>query len=358
MVRLTWLQFRLQALVTAAGLLLMAALVALTGPHLVQVYNTVVAPCLAQGGDCRPTVASFVGTDSFLQQVLDAVLIATPALLGIFWGAPLLAREIATGTFRLVWTQSVSRRRWLAIKLGTIGLASMIVAGLLSLMVTWWFSPIDRVNANRFLPGVFDVRGVVAIGYAVFAFILGVTCGLLWRRMLPAMASALAVFVGARLAVTYWIRPHLLAPVTQSLAFVWGPGAGVAQGSAGGGAFVIPPTPNLPNAWVYANVIVDQAGHAPSSQFLQSTCPALTGGLDSASSNFGTGISKPSPGGGPTAQQVHSCVAAIAANYHQVVIYQPASRYWLFQWYEAAIFVGLAFILAGICFWWVRHRLA
>ena len=36
--------------------------------------------------------------------------------------------------------------------------------------------------------------------------------------------------------------------------------------------------------------------------------------------------------------------------------YQPASRYWAFQWYETAIFLGLAVILAGLCFWQIRRR--
>jgi len=40
----------------------------------------------------------------------------------------------------------------------------------------------------------------------------------------------------------------------------------------------------------------------------------------------------------------------------QPVTYQPASRYWAFQWYETAIFLGLAVILAGICFWQIRRR--
>ena len=36
-----------------------------------------------------------------------------PLAVGVFWGAPLLAREVEQGTIRLVFTQSVSRRRWL-----------------------------------------------------------------------------------------------------------------------------------------------------------------------------------------------------------------------------------------------------
>jgi len=86
-------------------------------------------------------------------------------------GSTLVARELETGTYRLAWTQSVTRTRWLAVKLGVVGLASMVVAGLFSLMVTWWFSPIDRVNMTVF--ATFDQRNIVAVGYAAFAFALG-----------------------------------------------------------------------------------------------------------------------------------------------------------------------------------------
>ena len=40
----------------------------------------------------------------------------------------------------------------------------------------------------------------------------------------------------------------------------------------------------------------------------------------------------------------------------QLVTYQPASRYWAFQWSETAIFLAPALLLAGFCFWWVRRR--
>ena len=105
-----------------------------------------------------------------------------------------MARELETGTHRLVWTQSVTRTRWLAVKLGLIGLVSVAASGLLSLIVTWWSSPIDRVNMNQFT-SVFDQRDVVPIGYAAFAFVLGVAGGLLARRTLPAMAATLVAFV-------------------------------------------------------------------------------------------------------------------------------------------------------------------
>jgi len=57
---------------------------------------------------------------SFLEAALGLVVLVVPALIGVFWGAPLIARELETGTFRLAWTQSVTRTRWLAVKLGVV----------------------------------------------------------------------------------------------------------------------------------------------------------------------------------------------------------------------------------------------
>ena len=124
----------------------------------------------------------------------------------MFWGAPLLARELESGTYRLAWTQTVTRRRWLSVRVALVGVAALAVAGLASWLVSWWFAPLDAVNMNRFDPSVFTARGVVAIGYAGFAFALGVAAGALTRRTLPAMATTLLGFVAARIAV------HALGP--------------------------------------------------------------------------------------------------------------------------------------------------
>ena len=128
-----------------------------------------------------------------------------------------IAHELETGTFRLAWTQNVSRRRWLWVKMGVVGLASALTAGLLGLMSTWWFSPIDKVSQNRFSAASFSLHGFVPGGYAAFAFALGVAAGLVFRRTLPAMAVTLVGFVVARLAVTYWVRPHFMSPATLNV---------------------------------------------------------------------------------------------------------------------------------------------
>ena len=188
MIRFASLQFRMQAAVAFGALVVIAVVLGLTGPHLAHLYDTTVATC-GTHGDCTSATATFLSNDRLLQD-LGNVVIALPAIIGVFWGAPLVAHELETGTHRLVWTQSVTRTRWFAVKLGLGGVASMAAAGLFSLMMTWWSSPIDRINGNRFT-SVFDQRGIVPIGYAAFAFALGVLAGVLIRRTLPAMATAL-----------------------------------------------------------------------------------------------------------------------------------------------------------------------
>ncbi len=190
MIRFAWLQFRNQALVVFGGLAVLAIILAITGPHLVHLFDTSVATCAAHG-DCSATDTAFLHNDRTLQILLDGLVVAVPGIIGVFWGAPLVARELESGTFRLAWTQSVTRTRWLALKLGIVVLASMAAAGLMSLMATWWSSPVDRVTMSLYTS--FDQRDLVPIGYAAFAFAFGVLAGVLVRRTVPAMAATWSV---------------------------------------------------------------------------------------------------------------------------------------------------------------------
>ncbi|MFJ8716309.1 NAD(P)/FAD-dependent oxidoreductase [Streptomyces violaceus] len=96
----------------------------------------------------------------------------------------------------------------------------MSAAGPAALAVSWWSSPIDRaVNGGgatdtyfpRLDPAAFAARGVVPMGHAAFAFVLGVALGLVIRRTLPAMATTFAVQAAVQIVVPLWIRPHLAA---------------------------------------------------------------------------------------------------------------------------------------------------
>lgn len=324
MIRFTWLQFRAQAAVAFGALAVVAVILAVTGPRLVHLYDTTIATCQARH-DCSLATSAFVTNDHFLQLGLDSLLLAVPALLGIFWGAPLVARELENGTFRLAWTQGVTRKRWLAARLGLVGLSSTAVAGLLSLIATWWYSPLDRVNANQFSSATFGIRDIVPVGYAAFAFALGVTAGMVIRRTLPAMATTLVAFAGARLAMTYWVRPHLMTPIRVTSAFRAGQ-----EFTASGASGLVSVVGAKPGAWVYSSYLVNFTGHPVTpAAFQEESCSNSSAALQ-----------------------------ACAAKFREVLIYQPPSRYWAFQWYEAAIFLGLSLILAGLCFWWIRRRLS
>src|ERR1700759_4064832 len=169
-----------------------------------------------------PTAAGAVAavaagrTDSTLRLWLSVLVVMVPGLLGVFWGAPLVAGELESGSFRLAWTQDVSRARWLEVRFAVSGLAAMAVAGLVSWLVTWWAAPLDRAAPDQF--GSFDSRGLVPVGYAAFAFALGVVAGALLRTTVAAMAVTLAGITAVRVTFRLLARPRLLPPVTRVLA--------------------------------------------------------------------------------------------------------------------------------------------
>jgi hypothetical protein len=337
-------QFRTQAVVAAIGLAAVAVVVLVTGPRLVHRYDSLIVGC--GGQSCDVATNLFLRTDRFLQRVLDTLVLFTPALVGVFWGAPLVARELETGTFRLAWTQSVTRTRWLVVKVALVALAAAIVAGLLTLMVTWWFSTLDRVSADRFDPSPYGTRGLVPIGYAAFAVVLGTAVGVLVRRTVPAMAITLALFIGALVAMNIWVRPHLLPPVTVTQSVTSARGFGFTPDASGTGLnFVVEP-PDMSNAWVLSSRVVDASGRGITSQFVSSACPEIPLPSDD------TGVQR-----APADKGVFlRCVRTIARTYHIEMTYQPAGRYWVFQSMESGIFVLLAVGLAAFSAWWVRRR--
>jgi hypothetical protein len=348
MIWLTWRQVRSGALVAVIALLVVAVVAAVTGPHLIHLYDSMVAPCRATGTSCANATNALLDSDRELAGWLGVLVVAVPGLIGVFWGAPLVARELEHGTYRLVLTQSVTRGRWLGTKLALGALASMAAAGLFSLVVTWWSSPLDRANLAPF--GSFDKRDIVPIGYAAFAFVLGVTGGLLLRRALPAMAATLAAFVAVRLAVGNWLRPHFATPLRtttpDSLIF----------------STVNNPKVGPAGAWVLSTSTIDGAGHVVgrNGEFgnLQITVGSRgvdVHGVGSCSNLVPRAVGTTPPSRADASALIQRCIHQLRLR--DVVTYQPSSRYWTFQWYETAIFVGLALLLGGLCFWWIRRRL-
>jgi hypothetical protein len=285
--------------------------------------------------------------DGTARSWLSVLVIAVPGVLGVFCGAPLIAGELESGTFRLAWTQDISRLRWLALRLAVPGLAGTAAAGLVSWIVTWWAGPLDRAGLNQF--SSFDSRDIVPVGYAAFAFALGALAGALLRRTVPAMAVTLAAFTAARLAFRLLARPRLLAPLTMTLPLA---PSSTGYGSAGflplmPAPSLQPAAPDIPGAWITSIAIEDRSGSRLTGTALARTCPGLS---HRGAAGAGHG---PAPQGVVSALQ--DCVARVAVSYHEVVTYQPASRYWPLQWYELGAFLAAALLLAAACAWRVRR---
>jgi hypothetical protein len=346
MIWFAWRQFRTQALIAFALLLALGIAFLITGPHLIHTYDTTIVGCGARG-DCAGSTGSLLSAYPFLQNLLtESWLLAV--LIGIFWGAPVAAREFDTGTYRLAWTQSTSRTQWLVAKVVIGGLASVVTAGLFTLMATWWSSPIDRVRDTPF--SLFDVRDIAPIGYALFAFALGVALGALVRRTIPAMALTIAVFAVVRGSFDLYIRAHFANPLHAVTKFELPVGNNPNSGG-------IPQS-----AWTIARKVVNAAGRVfprlnSGFGFERNANGSVTFvGAGRCPNKIPSGLGHPGSSGPPKA--VQEAFAKCVNSFHltQYVSYQPASRYWMFQWYELGSYVVLSGLLIWLSVWWVRRR--
>jgi ABC-2 family transporter len=328
---LTWRQFRVPALTVFAGVVVVAVILVIT----------------------RPPVGrnEFNDSDVLFSGTILLMYLA-PAVIGVFWGVPLVARELESGTHSLVWNQTVTRRRWLGTKLGVGSLAAMVSAGLLSLVVTWWASPIDALSTqspdrsmlNRMAPVVFAARGIVPIGYAAFAFVLGVAVGIVLRRTVAAMAVTLVLFFGVLLAIPYVVRPYVLPALDETVAITASNIVGI-EGSDKGVEEISVRDPA--GAWVLANETVDPDGNAVSSLpgFVQGCLPA-------PGRNAPPDPNVPPP----TFESVGECMSQLSDHgYTQHVAYQPGYRFWPLQWIELALFLALSTVLGWFSLRRLRH---
>jgi ABC-type transport system involved in multi-copper enzyme maturation permease subunit len=167
-------------------------------------------------GRCVQTARGFFGEVQFVIFV-GLLLLTLPMLAGMFWGAPLVAREIEHGTHRLVWTQGVSRLRWAATKIGLVSLAVLVMTAIYAGLLTWWATPMMQTSGQRFAYIFFDIDGIVVFGYTLFALALGVFAGAVTGRMLPAMATTVVGFLGTRLLVMLAARTRYLPTETRVL---------------------------------------------------------------------------------------------------------------------------------------------
>lgn len=299
---LAWRQLRAQVAVVVAVLCAIVVTLVVTRAHVADAYRP------SGSGDLTGFYASL--------RLLGTVLIGVPAGFGAFWGAPLVAGELEAGTHRLVWTQSVSRGRWLAVKMVVAAVVAMAIVAVFSAVFTWWCAPIDATVATRISPANFAQRGMVPVGYTLFALTLGVLLGSLIRRTLPAMAATVVGFLAVRVLVQKVVRQHLVVAST------------VRTDPFGAG----------PHGWALSFQTVNSAGHPVSLQ-------GLEGHLVEACH-----ITRATP-------DVDAALASCAhkMGFQDLTRTIPSSSFWQLQAMELVIFMALGTIVAGAAFWWVRR---
>lgn len=333
----TWRQHR-TALAGVVALLGVLAVWLWTAGTRVHRDWTAVAACHPAGSAaCQDLVTAFNGTWQVMSNV-GLLLLVVPALIGAFAGAPVLGRELETGTFRFAWTQGLDRWRWALAKLAALALVLAGAGAAFGVLVSWCYQPFSAAGDQALgLDGkgglyhntpfavVFGLREVTFPAWTLAAFAAGVLAGMLIRRVVPAIAAALAVYTGLAIAAAAFLRGHYLTPLATS-------------------------NPNLPDsAWIIGQWWTKDgrfafAGRIPATLWNQF--------CDSPQSGKGGDPALALPPGVWPAR----CLAP--HGYTMWTSYQPDNRFWPFQWIEGGWLLALSVLLIAAAIWLVRRRAA
>jgi hypothetical protein len=192
----------------------------------------------------------------------------------------------------------------------------------------WYYQPyfvaanqnLSLTEYTPFFPGLFDLRGIGFAAWTLAAFAIGALAGTLIRRVVPAIAATLVAYAGLAFAAGTWLRPAYMTPVVTSSVNVPGSAWVMSQWWTKGGKFAF-------SGW-------------PSARLLNQYCPAGPVGVG--------------PGGRPKAVGLAECLTP--HGYTQWTSYQPASRFWPFQWIEGGWLLVLSALLIAVTVWLVRRR--
>ena len=218
----TWRQHRAALAGVVAFLGVVSGYLWSTGLTLHRDYGAVLACRPVGSTSCFELTSGFNGIANFLSN--GFILQVVPALIGAFLGAPMLARELETGTFRYAWTQGFGRWRWTMAKLVGLGGIVVVLAGAVSLVISWYFQPyfgarnlnLSLAQVPSLAPGVFTVRGPAFAAWTLAAFAIGCLAGLLIRRVVPAIVTTLAVYAALAAAAGGFIRQHYATPIATT----------------------------------------------------------------------------------------------------------------------------------------------
>ena len=314
MIWLTWRQHRLEGLVTLGVVALIGVFLLVTGRAMANSFQQLgLSHCLGQttpGSPCPDLIMAF-GARYGLLLFFDNLLIVLPLLLGALVGAPLVAREVEQRTHLLVWTQSITRLRWLTVKLALTLSAGLLASVALLALLIWWYHPWAELDGS-FGSAAYDTSGPVWVAATLLALALGVFAGALTRRSIAAIFLTIALFVAIRAPVENLWRPYFEAPITQTHA--------IGQPNTNQSA--------LSNQdWVIAQGYIDAQGNKHD-------------GLVGCATN----------------QTLVQCFQANGAR-AIFVSFQPADRFWTFQWIETGIYLVFSALALVATFWLVRRRL-
>jgi ABC-type transport system involved in multi-copper enzyme maturation permease subunit len=325
MIWVTWRQHRVAILAMLGLLAAVVALMVFTGLRNRAAY----APLLAHPDDPNLFNALSSRTDGLTVLVMG--LHAVPVLVGLFVGAPLVAREFESGTYQFAWTQGAGRSRLVIARLVLLGGAMAIASCVLGILAGWWFQLFNAVGLESpWLAGQFDLTGVMLASWTVFAFAAGAFAGTLLRRTVPAMAATTGL-VAALAVVGYWKLDYLLrgiAPVRLAVP----PGAGGIQGAIN--TYASRGSAGPAGSWLLQGWYTDSGGHELSSRaavLLRYRLNDLKGQVPL----------------GPWLREHH-------LSYE--ISYQPGGRFWFFQGIEGAVLLVLAGLLGWATLRWVRVR--
>jgi hypothetical protein len=306
----TWVSWRLQRTETliAAGILaLIAALLIPTGMTMASAYHhDGLAACLGTNPSysCIQAISEFQLRFGPLHGLLNFFTLI-PGLIGVLLAAPFIL-ELEHGTYRLAWTQSITRRRWIATKLAVPIAAALLIAAALILLTTWWRAPFVHLN-GRLDSGTYDSEGTVVFGYTLFALGLALAIGVIWRRAVAAVTVGFIGYFVARIFVDTWLRSRLVTPLKAT----W-------RGAA-------PQPANLNHA-----NIISETGSGP-----------------------GVVVKN---GSGPLGSHTQVAVHVGFGPTTMHAVYQPASDFWTLQGYETGLFAGVALVLIAFAAWWTHQR--
>jgi hypothetical protein len=299
----SWRQYRLSAAGLVAFLGVLALYLLIMGLKFRSAYDAAAACSPAVGGPhCQAAFNLFDTHYALTGEISAAVLNAVPALAGVFAGAPILARELEVGTFRFAWTQGAGRTRWTLARLALPALAVAAAAAAFSQLFGWFYYPLFATADSAFAPQYFQLTGIAFAAWALAAFAIGALAGVLIRRVVPAMAAAMAVWAGLLLATTVYLRRHYEAQLIARNSGQGAPGA---------------------SPWVITQWWTGPNGKTVTSE---NQIIAL--------------INKPQRG------------------YLEWTAYQPAARYWHFQLIEGGWLLAMSVLLIAATIWLVRRRAA